>query len=217
MNTKNKRGTISVLLVISLVLIGLGFVGISFYGYAVSIRNQALAWETDLNKVYRSYENEMTTYINTVLEQTGLADTATEKTTEYVRAYLEGRGGNSPNEGNLLFKAVAEAVPNTEVFKIYEKILPTISAGREGLRNKQNQVIDMAQGFNNWRKQGIFRAWVLSGIFPSRDLQVKVGDRMFYGAEALDHLSEPIINAATDEAFRTHRAEPLKLGPAKKQ
>ena len=42
-----KKGTIVALVVAGVVL----FAGLSLYGYAVSIMNQALAWETDLNAV----------------------------------------------------------------------------------------------------------------------------------------------------------------------
>ena len=94
---------------------------------------------------------------------------------------------------------------------IYDKILPTVSAGREGIRNKQNLLIEKAQKYDNWRKQGAFRRWVLSGVYPSRDLKVKVGGRMLYGEEALEHLSEPITNSVTDEAFEKHKMEPLKV------
>jgi hypothetical protein len=153
----------------------------------------------------------MATYVNTFYEQTGLANLKSEKMNEFVRGALEGRFGDSPKSSdNLLFTAVAEAYPGTEGFSIYDKILPTVAAGREAMRNKQNLLIEKAQKFNYWRKQGIFRAWVLSGIYPSRDLQVKAGGRMLYGEEALNHLAEPITNVATDKAFETHQMEPLK-------
>ena len=54
-------GAVGVVLLIA-IIIGALFVGLlGLYGYAVSIRNQALLWETDINAVYRSYENEMAT------------------------------------------------------------------------------------------------------------------------------------------------------------
>ncbi len=209
---KENTGAVGVSLVVTLVVLGLLVLsGLSLYGYAVSIRNQALLWETDLNTVYRSYENEMATYVNTFYEQTGLANLKSDKMNEFIKGALEGRFGDSPKASdNLLFAAVAEAYPGTDGFSVYDKILPTVAAGREAMRNKQNLVIEKAQKYNNWRKQGIFRAWVLSGVYPSRDLQVRVGGRMLYAEEALSHLSEPITNAATDKAFETRQMEPLK-------
>jgi hypothetical protein len=207
-----RSGAISVALVVSLVvLVTLAAVGVSLYGYAASIRNQALAWETDLNSIYRSYENEMATYVNTFYEQTGLANLKSDKMNELIRNAMQGRYGDNPKEGNLLFKAVAEAYPSTDGLNIYDKILPTVSAGREALRNKQNMLIERAQKYNYWRKEGIFRAWVLNGMYPSRDLQIKVGGRMFYGEEALNHLSEPITNTITEDAFQKQKMEPLKV------
>lgn len=208
----NNKGSGGIGLIITLVVLGgLLLTGISLYSYATSIRNQALAWETDLNTVYRSYENEMAAYVNTFYEQTGLAKLKSEKMNEYIRGAIQGRYGDKPDEGNLLFKAIHENYPDTKGFEIYDKIMPTISAGREALRNRQNLVIEKAQKYNYWRKEGIFRAWVLSGIYPSRDLMVKAGSRTLYAEEALNHLAEPITNMATDKAFETHQAEPLQV------
>lgn len=198
--------------IISLIIVsGLILVALTLYGYAVSIRNQALAWETDLNATYRSLETEMATYVNTFYEQTGLANLKSEKLNELIRNAVQGRYGDNPNESNLLFKAVAENYPATEALNIYDKILPTVSAGREAIRNKQNMLTEKAQKYNFWRKQGIFRAWVLSGVYPSRDLQVRAGDRTLFGEEALNQLSEPITNVTTDEAFQKHQMEPLSV------
>ena len=208
---KNEKG-FSQLGILGLVAAGaLILGGISLYGYAVVIRNQGLMWETDLNTVYRSYETETATYVNTFYEQTGLANLKSEKMNQIIQDAMEGRYGENPQDGNLLFKAVSEAYPDLNALNIYDKILPTVQAGREGIRNRQNLVIEKAQKFNFWRKQGVFRAWVLSGVYPSRDLQVKVGGRTVYGEEALDQLSEPITNSITDEAFQKHKMEPLRV------
>lgn len=40
--------------------------------------------------------------------------------------------------------------------------------------------------------------------------QVKAGDRMLYGEEALLHLAEPITNSVIDKAFKEHKMEPLQ-------
>jgi hypothetical protein len=50
---------------------------------------------------------------------------------------------------------------------------------------------------------------VLSGIYPSADLSIKVGGETLTGMDALTHLKEPVINAATEQSFQTHKAEPV--------
>jgi len=200
-----KMGLIVMLVILAVVLI----TGYSFYGTAVSIRNQALAWETDLNSVYRANETELATYTNTVVEQLGLAGAKSEKMNELISAAVEGRYGDEGLKNGSLVTAIAEAYPDTKALDIYDKILPTVSAGREAFRNKQNMLMERAQAYDNWRKQGIFRAWVLSGIYPSADLSIKVDGKTLTGMDALEHLREPVINATTETSFKTHRAEPV--------
>ena len=207
---KRDRGIVRLGAIVALgTIVAVLTVGFSLYGYAVNIRNQALAWETDLNATYRVNETELTAYTNTVVEQIGLAGAKSGKVNELVRAALEGRYGDKGFQSGTFANAIVEAYPDTKALDIYDKILPTIAAGREGIRNKQNLLVEKAQKYDNWRKQGIFRAWVLSGVYPSNDLSVKVGERTVTGLEALNQLKEPLINAATDTAFQTHRTEPL--------
>ncbi len=207
---RNEEGVIGVGMMITLAAIaGAIVIGLSLYGYAASIRNQALAWETDLNATYRSNEIELTTYSNTVLEQSGLARIKSEKINEVIRGALQGRYGDKGMQNGSMMTAIAEAYPDVRSLDIFDKILPTIASGREGMRNKQNLLIEKAQKYDYWRKEGIFRAWVLNGVYPSADLSIKVGERVVTGVEALNHLKEPLLNESTDKAFQTHRTEAL--------
>lgn len=204
-------GSISAGLMVTLVVLGgLVLAGLGLYKYAVSIRNQALAWETDLNAVVRVEMSERATYENTFYEQTGLANLKSEKMDAIIRNAIEGRYGDNPNQGQALLNAVAEAYPGTEGLNIYDKIFPTVAAGREAIRNKQNLKIEKAQAYNFWRKQGAFRAWVLSGVYPSHDLSLKVGDKTYYATEALEKMAEPISTATVNKSFETGVEEPLK-------
>lgn len=182
---------------------------VSLYGYAVSIRNQALAWETDLNKIVRVEISERATYETMFYEQTGLANLKSEKMDAIIRNAIEGRYGDNPNQGTALLQAVSEAYPDTNPLNIYDKILPTITAGREAIRNKQNLRIEKAQSYNYWRKEGIFRAWVLSGIYPSHDLHFRVGSTDYYAQEALEKMAEPISTATVNKSFETGVEKPL--------
>ncbi len=94
---------------------------------------------------------------------------------------------------------------------IIDKIATGVQAGREAIRNKQNLRIERAQQYNYWRKEGIFRAWVLSGVYPSRDLTFKVGNQMYYAAEALEKMAEPISTANVNRAFESGVEQPIKM------
>lgn len=195
-------------------IVGLLVLGFSLYAYVASIRNQALAWETDLNKVVRIEVSERATYETSIYEQAGLAEIKSEKMNSIIRGAIEGRYGDNPGnpgQGKALLQAVRESYPDTKGLEIYDRILPAISAGREGIRNKQNLRIEKAQAYDYWRKEGIFRAWVLSGIYPSRDLQFKVGDKMYYAAEALEKMTEPISTADVNKSFESGLESPLQL------
>ena len=209
---RKQKGAITTGLILLLAVVAaLAVVGMSLYGYAVSINNQAVAYETRLSTEYRSVQVEVSNYVSTFYEQTGLAKAKSEKMDNIIRGAIEGRFGDDPKQGQALLNAVSEAYPDTKGLDIYDKILPTVAAGREGIRNKQNQLLDEARSYDSWRKQGVFRRYVLSGVYPSKDLSIKVGDRMIYAQEALDHLKEPVVTSSTSTAFETGKMEPLKV------
>ena len=204
---RSERGAVGVvaLAVIAAVVLG----GVAFYSYAASVRNTALAWETDLNKVVRVEVSERATYETSIVEQLGLADAKKGAMKEIIAAGMEGRFGDNPKEGNLLFKAVVEAYPGTEGLNIYDKVLTGVQAGREGIRNKQNLRIEKAQAYNYWRKEGLLRPLILSGIYPSRDLTFKVGSTTYYAADALEKMVEPISTASVNKTFETGIEKPV--------
>lgn len=204
------------LVVIGIILAVLFTGGLSLYAYASNIRNEALGWETDLNKVVRVEVSERATYETSIVEQLGLADSKVSAIKNIVSAAMEGRYGDDPKESGLLFKAIAEAYPGTEGTAIYDKILTAVQAGREAIRNKQNMRIERAQSYNYWRKEGILRAWILSGIYPSRDLTFKVGEVVYYAADALEKMSEPISTAKVNDTFEKGIEHPLDLAPKSK-
>ena len=111
---------------------------------------------------------------------------------------------------------IVEAYPGTEGTAIYDKILTSVQAGREAIRNKQNMRMERAQAYNYWRKEGILRAWVLSGIYPSRDLTFMVGEVVYYAADALDKMAEPISTVTVNDSFEKGLERPLDLVPKNK-
>lgn len=186
--------------------------GLGFYSYAVSIRNTALAWETDLNKVVRIEVSERATYETSIIEQLGLPEAKTGKIKEIVSAAMEGRYGDNPTQGRALLQVVTEAYPSTEGLNIYDKVLASVQAGREAIRNKQNLRIEKAQAYNYWRKQGFIRSRVLSGFYPSQDLTFKVGNVTYYADEALNKMIEPISTKDVNKTFETGLEQPIKTG-----
>jgi len=203
-----KIGLLVALIIGAAVILG----GISLYAYAASVRNTALGWETDLNKTVRIEVSERATYETSTLEQLGIGDINKDAIKDVVSAAMEGRYGDNPSDSKLLFKAVSEAYPDTQgVTRIYEKILAAVQAGREAIRNKQNLRIEKAQAYNYWRKEGLLRPMILSGIYPSNDLTFKVGDKTYKATEALEKMAEPISTASVNESFEKGIEKPLVI------
>ena len=209
---RSQSGVVGVGVLVTVGVLGALAVGLlGFYAYASSVRNQALAWETDLNKAVRIEVSERATYATSVPEQLGVANLKGGKMKEIIVAAMEGRYGDNPQQGNALLQMVTEAYPGTEGLNIYDKILPAIQAGREAIRNKQNLRIEKAQAYNYWRKEGILRAWILSGIYPSRDLTFKIGDNNYSASDALEKMAEPISTESVNKTFETGIEKPLEI------
>jgi hypothetical protein len=198
-------------LIVIAIAVGLVVVGLGFYGYASSVRNTALAWETDLNKSVRVEISERATYETSIVEQLGLVDQKAEKMKEIISAAISGRYGDNPNQGQALFQAVAEAYPGTEGLKHYDKIHTSVVSGREAIRNKQNLRIEKAQAYNYWRKEGILRPMILGSIYPSRDLHFRVGSKDYYAVDALDKMSEPISTQNVNDTFERGVEKPIRM------
>lgn len=209
---RSQSGVVGIGILVTAGVLVVSSIGLlSFYSYASSIRNQALLWETDLNKVVRVEVSERAAYATSIPEQLGVANLKGGKMKEIIVAAMEGRYGDNPQQGNALLQMVTEAYPGTEGLNIYDKILPAIQAGREAIRNKQNLRIEKAQAYNYWRKEGIVRAWILSGIYPSRDLTFKVGDKTYYAVDALEKMAEPISTEGVNKTFETGIEKPLEI------
>lgn len=211
MQKKNQAGSIgsglAIVLAVFAVLV-VCFVGI--YGYAASIQREGLEWETDLNAAVRVEVSERATYETSIAEQLGLAEAKTDAIRGIIAAALEGRYGDNPNQGQALFQSVTEAYPGTEGTAIYDKILTGVQAGREAIRNKQNQRIELAQKYNFWRKEGLVRPWVLARAgYPSADLTFKVGSTLYSGADALAKMAEPLSTADVNQSFESGVEKPV--------
>lgn len=203
-------------IVVLVVLAALAAAGVALYGYANSVRSQALASELDLGKTLKIEISERATYQTSITEQLGLATAKTAAIKDIIGAALEGRYGDNPKEGNLLFKAVAEAYPGTEGTAIYDKVLTGVQAGREAIRNKQNLRVEKAASYKFWLGDGFIRSRILAAAgYPSSDLQFRTGDREYKGAEALAKMAEPISTADVNKTFDTGLEQPLNTGGAK--
>lgn len=188
--------------------------GFGLYAYARDIRNQALQREAGLVATYKLNQTELTSYSTTFMEQVGIAGAKSDRISQVIQDAVTGRYGDQGFKGGQVAAAIVEAYPDVKSLDIYDKILPTIAAGREGFRNKQNLLIDQAREYDVWRKQGLLQSWILSGVFPSRDLKITAGSKTYYAQEALDKLSSPILTAGVAQTFESGVQEPLAV-PAK--
>jgi len=213
---RNERGTVPVLLIIAVVVLGSLFaVGVSLYSYANEVRNELVRQETALNAQYPDNQNELANYEVSFYEQTGLANLKSEKMdkiiSDAVKGRYEGVDGQpvEHGQGGAFFSAMVEAYPDLRgQLDVYDKIASFVSAGREAYKAKQSKLLDMVRAYENYRQIGWVRHLFVDWIgYPS--LRAQIGTQVVRGPEALAQMELIVTTEATSQAYQTGQMKPL--------
>lgn len=203
--------------IITLVVLGaLAFTGLSLYGYANSLWNAAVDFQTGLNAGYKSNQNYLSAYESGFYETIGVANLKSAKMDKIISDAVKGRyEGNTSAKpgGGSLFSAIAEAYPDLAQLNIYDKMVDYISAGRAGYRNKQDALLDQLRGFDKWRETGIIQHMLIQwGGFPDNNLVACAGpDDCKYGMEAKQRMFNIVLTEGTENAYKTSKMAPLQV------
>ena len=212
MRLHSNRGGLTVGVLVALLIGGGLFVGgLSLYGYANSTRNEAVTREIQLSAQYLSNQNYLSSYISTFYEQVGIANLKSQKMDEILIDAAKGRYGENGIEGGSLMVAIAEAYPDVKSLDIYDKIMTTISSGREGYRAIQDKLLDQLRAYDTWRAQGILRSWALGSFFPSNNLKARIGDTELIGGEALKKMYQIVLASQAKDAYEKGTMDPLTV------
>lgn len=212
MNIRSTLGGISTGLIIALALLAASaFAGVSLYGFANSTRTEAIKREIQLSLQYQSNQNYLSTYISTFYEQAGIANAKSDKMNEILLDAVKGRYGKEGINGGQLMTAIAEAYPDVKGLDVYDKIMTTVSSGREGYRAIQDKLLDQLGSYDTWRKDGILRNMVLKNFLPSDNLVARIGDTKITGQAALDKMYQVVLASQAVDAYKKSTMEPLKV------
>lgn len=188
---------------------------VSFNGYNSTLK-EGTRLENSLVAQYRNAQISLSSHVNTIYEQAGIADRKSEKLTEALRAYVGGRNlgnGNPTSERQAFINAVSEAVPNLgkNGLDIYDRLADRAYAGRQQFQNEQRLVQDQARNFRVWLRDGVFRQ-IFVGMVGMPDKQLNAVNSQgvtVYGEEALKVIETPVIASQASDAFRTGTDKPV--------
>jgi len=203
------------------IIAGIAFVLFSLWGLANSIRNEAIGYETQLSADYQANQNHLSSFISEFKETVGIADRKTDQLDRVLTNAVTGRyGENGFSADGALMSAVVEAYPDLRGLDTYDKVIDTIRAGRTDFKNRQDGLLDKLRAYDNWRKRGIFRSFVLGQWAPSQNLVARVGGQRLTGRAALEKMYDIVLIRDATKAYETGemdalQAPPLPARPAK--
>lgn len=208
---------IQVLLVLGAVVL---IIGGATYSKFNGIRHKGVDIETQLTAQYKDNQNELSTFISKFHEQVGIADRQVAQLDRVLSDAVKGRydkdltaavPGVAPS-GNLI-SALVEAYPQIDLSS-YNRVLDTISSGREAYKNKQSALLDKLRAYDKWRNEDIIGSALISiGGFPSHNLRASVGDQVFYGQAALDKMYNIVLTQDAVDAYQSGTLDPLSADP----
>lgn len=190
---------------------------ISIFGWANNMQKQSVEKEVRLSRTYESMKSDLDTFLSTAREQAGVTkaqSAAFDKIMlDAVSGRYQGKEGQptsaQPGTGTL-FSAIAEAYPNLDgINSSYNRILDTITSGRQTFNNGQKKLQDEIRSYDTWRKSGIIHSWALETFIgvPTDNLTITNGDQKFVGQAAYDKMSQVIQSGVTSQAFKTGNLE----------
>ncbi|HEY9784811.1 MAG TPA: hypothetical protein V6D17_05365 [Candidatus Obscuribacterales bacterium] len=189
--------------VIAAVVIGIGISLISTY---TSVRNEGRHQELTLTAKYKAVQASYGQDRLAFTDQLGIAREKRDAMDKILTDAVSGRynkPGSPQVDNGKLFSAVVEAYPDLKGLDIYDKILDFVTKMRTKFAQDQAQIAEMVKNYNEWRTTGSFlHPWIVSMCgFPSDSLEVRIGDKVYRGQEALDKMSRPIVGGDTNDIF----------------
>lgn len=191
---------------------GLAIAALLFYGKINGEYNQSVVKETNLSALFVSNQNELSAYVSSFYEQAGVANMKSEKMTKFMTDAIRGRydkGGGF--DGSAMMSMIKEAYPDVKEFGIYDKILAFVKAGREAFKGKQDYLLDQIRTYKVWYKEGIIRGIIMQKFIPSHNLEARIGDKVYYGKDALEKMETIILDKQTKNAYETGTMDPLQM------
>ncbi|MFN8553092.1 MAG: hypothetical protein U0103_16590 [Candidatus Obscuribacterales bacterium] len=106
---------------------------------------------------------------------------------------------------NRFISVVREAYPELDGLQVYDRLLIEVQALRQAFAGDQDKLHDMVRGYETWRTTGgLFHPFIVEQLgFPSRLLEIHIGNTVLTGPDALDKLSRAIISKDAADIFES--------------
>lgn len=130
---------------------------------------------------------------------------------EFVDGAVEGRYtvGSSVQPGSgSFFSAIREAYPDTAgLSKAYETVQITINGCRTRFANKQEELQKQLALFESWRTGSWKVRTFGGGNYPNDELEIKAGDEILTGKDAIRQMREVVATGETKEERATNEIQ----------
>lgn len=202
-NYEFSKGTVIAGAVVGVIVVGL----IVFGSVYTSTRNAGREYEIALTKEFKGTQARYGQFRASYADQLGIAKEKMSAVSKLLKDAISGRYDQEGAEGTIdrgkLLFAVKEAYPDLEPADIFDKLLTTVQAGRQRFAKDQETVADMVRSYNTWRTTGaIYHPTVVEWCgFPSSMLEVRIGDQVLQGKDALDKMNTVFIGGDAIEVF----------------
>jgi hypothetical protein len=191
------------------------------FSYVNGLQKADVQREVQLSRQYESLKAGLDAFLSTAREQAGVTQAQSASFDKIMLDAVSGRyqgktgAPTSINPtGGSLFSAIHEAYPNLDTLNSsYSRILDTISSGRTAFSNNQQKLQDELREYDQWRKSGIIRSWVVAHITgaPTTNLVVNNGNGQQTGQTAYVIMTHVIVSGTTSNAFKSGDLEPQKF------
>jgi hypothetical protein len=188
----SKKKEIQVHMKTVIALVFFGFVILGFGTCVVSTRNTMVRHENGIKAQYEQNQNSFSSMTNKVREMSQVPEMYAADLEKLTKTAIEGRYGEGGSKAVMQF--IQEHNPTLDP-SMYTRIQQAIESSRTQFATEQKTLLDKKMVYQN--TLDTFPENMVSGMFgfPRIDLDK-------YGI---------VINQETEDAFRTKKAEPMRL------